>query len=168
MPSLTSPDEGEGLLLPEQAAQWLAQWRALTLARDARSEFSARLSASLGVTYPERGLIRLNRSLLNEDRHLLEVVLCHELAHLVIFRRHGKSVRPHGPEWRTLMQAVGFEPNARLGCSRHNASRRKRSYRHTCPVCHETRTANRAMSRWRCPQCIEQGLEGILLIEDMG
>jgi predicted SprT family Zn-dependent metalloprotease len=153
------------MILATETAKWLKRWGASALVNDLVYEISPRLSTSLGMSYPERGLIRLNRSLLEEDRDLLEIVLCHELAHVVIFRRHGKSVRPHGPEWQALMRAIGFEPNANLSSRRRSATRQKCSYRHTCPVCHATHTANRCMTRWRCPQCVEQGLEGTLLIE---
>jgi predicted SprT family Zn-dependent metalloprotease len=39
---------------------------------------------------------------------ILEEVLCHELAHVAVYRLHGRSVRPHGPEWKRLVRQVGF------------------------------------------------------------
>jgi predicted SprT family Zn-dependent metalloprotease len=41
-------------------------------------------------------------------------VLCHELAHLAARERHGDRIRPHGPEWKALMRAAGYEPKTRL------------------------------------------------------
>jgi len=29
----------------------------------------------------------------------LEEVLCHELAHVAVYRLHGRAARTHGPEW---------------------------------------------------------------------
>jgi predicted SprT family Zn-dependent metalloprotease len=153
------------LHLPNQTASWLRRWGVSSLTGDIRSEFSNRLSTSLGMSYPERGLIRLNRSLLKEDQHLLAVVLCHELAHVVIYRRHGRSVRPHGPEWQALMRAVGFEPLVHLDNGRRALRGPTRRYYHTCPVCHSGRMAGRPMPRWRCSQCVAQGLDGVLHIE---
>jgi hypothetical protein len=47
-------------------------------------------------------------------RDLLEEVLCHELAHVAVYRLHGRAVRPHGPEWKGLVAAAGFKPRARF------------------------------------------------------
>lgn len=40
-------------------------------------------------------------------------------------------------------------------------------YTHTCPVCHFTRTARRAMPGWRCPECTAAGLGGELRIQSV-
>ena len=55
------------------------------------------------------------------SRHL-EEVLVHEVAHLVCFWRHGR-VRPHGREWRALMQP-GRAPRARAARSAGRAAAR--------------------------------------------
>lgn len=36
--------------------------------------------------------------------------LAHEVAHSVVFRRHGRAVRPHGEEWKTVMLQLGYAP----------------------------------------------------------
>lgn len=153
--------------LAGKTARRLAQWRASSLAREIRIEFSNRLTASLGMSYPERGLICLSASLLDDDAPFLDAAHCHELAHFIVYRRHGKSVRPHGPEWQTLMSEAGFQPDRRLAGARPRITRRARRYRHTCPVCHVNQTAGRPMPRWRCARCAAQGLSGMLLIEGM-
>jgi predicted SprT family Zn-dependent metalloprotease len=165
MRRITPPKRDLDLVFVNRTAKWLALWGVPELAREIRFEFSNRLSASLGISYPERGLIRLNISLLDQEQHLLEVALCHELAHVVIHRKHGKSVRPHGPEWQTLMRDVGFEPCVQLAGGRRASKKTAASYCHTCPICHMTRVARRPMRRWRCSRCVEHGLDGVLLIE---
>lgn len=40
-------------------------------------------------------------------------------------------------------------------------------YTHTCPVCHFSRTARRAMPSWRCPECTAAGLDGELRIQSV-
>lgn len=76
--------------------------------------------------------IRLNARLLAEHpRQMLEETVPHEVAHVVVFRIYGRSVRPHGPEWRALMQAFGVEATA---CHTLPAepSRRLKRYRYVC------------------------------------
>ncbi len=53
----------------------------------------------------------------NLGKHLLYLVFLHEMAHLIIWNRYGKSVSPHGPQWKQefgsmLKQAVylGYLP----------------------------------------------------------
>lgn len=72
---------------------------------------SRRMSASLARAYPQRSEITVALPLLS-SRHL-EEVLCHEVAHLVCWWRHGRT-RPHGPEWRAIMLGAGHEPRVRL------------------------------------------------------
>ena len=45
------------------------------------------------------------------SRH--EEILCHELAHAVVAFVHGSSAKPHGPEWRRLLEAAGYRAEAR-------------------------------------------------------
>ncbi|MBK7521696.1 MAG: SprT-like domain-containing protein [Gammaproteobacteria bacterium] len=166
MRSTNAPEQRAIPSMSDATSRWLDVWGVPARLRRVRIEFSSRLTSSLGMSYPERGLIRLNISLLNEDACLFDAALCHELAHLVIFHRHGSSVSPHGREWQALMSAAGFEPKVRLGIAQHETGRTARRYHHICPVCHASRIASRPMPRWRCSQCVAQGLEGVLSIRD--
>ena len=66
-------------------------------------EFGQRGKAA-GTAHLGRWLIRLNPLLLTaHPQRFLGEVIPHELAHLLVFARHGRT-RPHGPEWRQLMQ----------------------------------------------------------------
>lgn len=53
-------------------------------------------------------VIRYNAALLaahSED--FIARTVPHEVAHLVAFRLHGRRIRPHGPEWRSVMALFG-------------------------------------------------------------
>ena len=141
---------------------------------DLRITISTRLTKSLARCLPERPEIRLAAFLLEGPSPLLREVLCHELAHLVTHTRFGKTVKPHGAEWRSLIRKAGFEPRVRIPAGRRSsASKRTKSasrkqpplWVHRCPVCQVTRMAFRRVPQWRCATCLEHGLDGILVIE---
>ena len=152
--------------------RWLGLWNTPGLAARATIEYSSRLTRSLGRCYPERRLIRLAGFLetgLDEgESTLLEEVLCHELAHLAARELHGLHIRPHGPEWKALMRAAGFEPRIRLplpASAPNPRPRRRRQrylYLHRCPICQLSKTAKRAVRQWRCAACLGAGLDGTL------
>ncbi len=72
---------------------------------------SSRMVTSLGRAYLESARVRVAAPLVR-SRHLPEV-LAHEAAHIVVHWRHGR-VRPHGREWRTLLQSAGERARVRL------------------------------------------------------
>ncbi len=154
------------------AHRWLQLWNTPDLAAQTTIEWSPRMTRSLGRCYPERRLIRLAAFLDEADNALLEEVLCHELAHLAAHELHGTStgsIRPHGPEWKTLMRAAGYEPRTRMpappNAPKPQPRRRRRGrylYLHHCPLCQLSRAAKRVVRRWRCAACLTAGLDGIL------
>ena len=89
-------------------------WGAPDIAQTLRVEYSTRMTRSLGRAYPERSLIRIAAPLVHGPADFLDEVLCHEAAHIAVFRLHGRSVRPHGTQWQGLMRVAGFEPSTRL------------------------------------------------------
>ena len=86
-----------------------------------------RLERSLGRCYPERGLVRIARFVLDFPAELRDEIICHEVAHLVVFERHGRGRRPHGAEWKALMRSLGLTPRVQIQlapaeaalCARH-------------------------------------------------
>lgn len=98
------------------------------------------------------------------------MVLCHEVAHLAVFRLHGSKAAIHGSEWQHLLSTSGFK--ARRGLIIGNTSVGNTSvgntsevrYIHACPVCQATRTAKRPHHLWYCVACRQAGLEGLLVI----
>ena len=144
---------------------WEHLWNADRLADRLTVEVSSRLRSSVGRCYPERRLIRLAVCLIDGSRELLPEVLCHEAAHVVVYERFGRSVRPHGREWRRLVETAGFPARTRVPIEGPvNRRNLRRWWRHTCPVCGASRTAGRPMRRWRCVACVDAGRGGELVI----
>ncbi|TVP90124.1 MAG: hypothetical protein EA347_03485 [Thioalkalivibrio sp.] len=104
-------------------------------------------------------LLRFNPEAFLLDWHAhFPATIAHEVAHSLVYRRHGpKHVRPHGPEWKEIMAALGFPPavthrtpltgrrsrvyiykckcrSHRLGPRRHYLVTR-RGYRYNCAHC---------------------------------
>ena len=94
---------------------WCHLWGVDDLAPEISVEFSSRMSRSLGRCYPDRKLIRIAHFVLEESDALVQEVLCHEAAHVAAHYLYGSSIRPHGPEWKALMQQAGFPPSVRYG-----------------------------------------------------
>ncbi len=144
----------------EELRRWAELWEDEGLA-EVRIEVSQRMTSSLGRCYPRKRLVRLNPRLFGDLEHLRSEVLCHELAHELVYRRHGET-RPHGAEWRELVERAGFP--ARTGIPVPGFKKASATYVHRCPECGMTRTARRRVTRWRCAECVENGLEGTLVI----
>ena len=92
-------------------------WGVPDLVEGVRIEVSRRMTRSVGRCYPERGLIRLAERLLRStqaDGEPLREVITHEVAHIVVHRKHGRRAKPHGPEWRALMHQAGYPPRTAL------------------------------------------------------
>lgn len=88
----------------------------------------------------------------------------HEVAHYVIDLLYGlRRVRPHGPEWRAVMQALGAEPRATGNYDLSGIplrTQRRFPYRCACPHAHQltTRRHNaigRRQARYLCRRCGE-------------
>lgn len=92
---------------------WCHLWGADDLAPKITVEFSSRMTRSLGRCYPDRNLIRIAQFVLDKSDALVQEVLCHEAAHIAAHHLYGSSIRPHGPEWKALMQEAGFPPSVR-------------------------------------------------------
>ena len=99
---------------PELLQGWCDLWGVGTLTREISVELSSRMTRSLGRCYPDRKLIRIARFVLEESEELFQEVLCHEAAHLAAYHLHGRAIRPHGHEWKALVQQAGYAPAVRF------------------------------------------------------
>lgn len=111
-----------------------------------------------GTAHLQRWEIRLNPVLLVENQALfLHEVIAHELAHLLVFARHGR-VAPHGKAWQAMMRQVfGLSPRVtyqldisslqgplfayRCACQEHRLSLRRHN------------KVQRGQSRYLCRHC---------------
>lgn len=58
-----------------------------------------------------KGMIRFNPwLLLRHSQDFIEQTVPHETAHWLVFCLFGTKARPHGPEWRHLMEMFGADP----------------------------------------------------------
>jgi predicted SprT family Zn-dependent metalloprotease len=132
---------------------------------------SPRLRASLGRATPATGRVSLHPGLRVALPELLREVLCHEIAHVVAYRRAqatgARRPRAHGAEWAALVRAAGYEPVVRAPRAwiaqvlpQPSTTSRRRRVLHLCPVCQTQRVAQRAVPAWRCSACAELGLDG--------
>src|SRR4051794_19796784 len=90
-------------------ARFAKQWNLPASLARTSVRIDPRLKRHIAVCSLGRHEIKLSASLCRRP-NLLTEVLAHELAHLVVFQRHGCSARPHGAEWRHLLEAVGIKP----------------------------------------------------------
>jgi SprT protein len=93
--------------------------------------------------------------------HGLQATVPHEVAHYITDRLYGLAhVRPHGKEWRGVMQALGAEPRATARFDLHGIPlRRQRRFAYRCDcsthqlsTCRHKRIATGAM-RYHCRSC---------------
>ncbi len=56
-------------------------------------------------------LLRYNPQLLaRHESEFLAQTVPHEVAHYLAFVRFGRGIRPHGPEWQSIMRGLGADP----------------------------------------------------------
>lgn len=148
---------------------WSAAWDLPELPWRVRIAFSPRLQSSLGRCSPRTGLVRLNPGLLDGAPEALREVVCHEVAHVATWIRHGRRAAAHGREWKELMRLAGYEPRVRWAEAAVPESVRERRrpavvYVHSCPVCRAQWIAKRTVTTWRCGTCRKAGREGRLTV----
>ena len=143
-----------------------SEWEADGFRSGVTIEWSARLSRSLGIAYPVRKLIRLNMLLQDfSNLNLLREVVVHELAHLLVYARHGRAAKSHGKEWCALMSQMGLEARRAIPVKmRKSKNPKKFVYEHRCPRCHAVRVARRPHPNWQCVACNQAGLNGELVV----
>lgn len=145
----------------ERVREWGGLWGIPTLANGTRIAYSRRMRSHLGRADVLSGRIHLNRRLLESHPSELTPTLCHEAAHLAATLLHGPDIKPHGPEWRHLMEVAGFPPvrACALGGDGAGLPTPLRRYLHACPRCgYRTLPTRSRRIDTRCPCCSARGL----------
>lgn len=76
--------------------------------------------------------IRLNAQLLiSHPNEMLDETVPHEVAHVAIYCLYGRKAKPHGSEWKALMQAFGVDAAA-CHTLPTEPTRQLRRYRYIC------------------------------------
>jgi SprT protein len=143
-------------------------WSVPDLASSVTISISKRLKSSMGRCRPATGTVSLHQCLVDAPQSIFTAVLCHELAHIIAYRRLTPKAAPHGPDWQALVRAAGFDPAVAISYPTNRMKKQKPQSRyavaHSCPVCQTRRFARRSISRWRCSECHAAGLSGELEI----
>lgn len=143
-------------------SKWARTWQTPDLPQFVRVSFSPRLKRSLGRVRPKYGTISLHGKLSGAPRRVLLEILCHEAAHVAAYLLHGPRVTPHGPEWRALVRAVGYQPRTSLKCAllRDAPPSRSAAHKHCyrCPVCQTDHFVKRRSSKIVCGACFRHGV----------
>lgn len=131
--------------------------------RDIR--FDLRGKAAGMVVFPRTGnpYIRYNKLLLEQNGEaFLSQTLPHEVAHLVAYVLHGRSIRPHGKEWKAVMEFFGADAVRCHNFSLDNHSVKKlRRFTYACQCSRHQLTSirhNRILKgqRYLCRRCGEE------------
>ena len=113
-----------------------------------------------GVAHLTTQQLRFNALMYQQNEaHFLTHVVAHEVAHLIAHQLFGSRIRPHGPEWQSIMVKVYQLPADRC----HNyalPTRKKRAYHYLCqcPNGHDLSPQRHARvqkqrSDYRCIKC---------------
>ena len=102
-------------------------WEMPELPRVVQIGYNPRLRTTLGRAFLREKIVELNPRLLITHPGELVPTLAHELAHVVVYRRYGRSAGPHGPHFRTLMRAANLSPAATHNVPVGQMRRKRRS-----------------------------------------
>lgn len=155
--------------LSEAAAGWAKIWCVPQLLDGVTFRRNARLRSTVARWMLDAHCVELGPRFFALRRRQ-EEILCHELAHAAAVAKHGRCIEAHGPAWRALVQAAGFEPLVRFRSSLRRGAQRRRAahltqlFEHRCLVCHAVRLARKPINSWRCVECLSSGLAGHLRI----
>lgn len=149
--------------------RWENVWGVKDFACHIKVAFSPYLKRSLGRSNVTARTIHLSETCRTLQRSYLLEVICHEAAHIAVHAVYGKGPKPHGEEWQQFVRAAGFEPCTTASFEGLDAAppgtvKGQWLYQHRCPVCQTRRTSSRPVSRWRCAECVDLGMEGYLVI----
>lgn len=153
--------------LKKLAEGFLRTWGAEELIRRVRVGYNPRLRTTLGRALLDENRVELNTRLLRTHPGHLVPTLAHELAHIVVYRRHGMTA-PHGEQFASLMRQVGLSAEAthNLPVGHLRRKRRKYLYLHRCSQCGQALVARRALRDYCCATCGPEMQWDILRLPD--
>jgi SprT protein len=111
-----------------------------------------------GSAHLQKNLIKLNKTLFLQNKQaFIEQVIPHEVAHIICFQRFGK-VKPHGLEWRSIMQIIFNIPaDVTHKFDVKNVGMKEFAYRCDCSELMLSATRHnkvtRGAQRYRCQKC---------------
>ena len=116
------------------------------------------------ITWHQREYkLRLNQVLFEQHRdYFLQQVIPHEIAHLVVDRLYLRRTKPHGEEWRSVMQdcfQCPAEPYHTLPTIKARVVARDYVYRCACQTHHFTARRHASAqkgARYMCRVCKEE------------
>ena len=112
-----------------------------------------------GQAWPGKNLLKLNRVLLEENQqHFIEHTIGHEVAHLIAEKVYGRKIRPHGVEWKYVMEKVFSLPaNRTHDYDTKRVSKRPFAYLCGCPdkTIHLSTTRHNRILRGTVYQCVD-------------
>lgn len=127
---------------------------------EVRFDLRGRTSGMFCVSGREK-YIRYNSAIFAEYyTENLEQTVPHEVAHYAVYEVFGRKTKPHGIEWKTLMNAFGVsaEVTSKLDVT-HLATRKLRRYTYECG-CGERELTSirhnrivRGQREYGCPRC---------------
>ena len=140
--------------------RWERVWGLPGLTESVSLAFSERMTRSAGRARPSLGRITLAARLTKLPRPVLLKALCHEFAHVAAFRLHGRRAKPHGPEWRSLVEQAGYVASTRLlvaSAPRPPKIGARRRVACFCPVCGAKCRVARSSVQHHCRECFAEG-----------
>ena len=105
--------------------------------------------------------IRYNLALLNENKQtFIDRTVPHEVAHVIAFKFYGRGIKPHGQEWKNVMNFFGADSSTTHHFNTENTQvRRLKRFTYQCG-CNEYELTTirhnrvlRGQANYRCSQC---------------
>ncbi len=123
--------------------------------------FFKKKGRAAGTANTKRYDLNFNMVLLRENSDKFAITVIHECAHLVARKVYGMRIKPHGKQWRIVMQKLGIsEPKRCHSYDISKSSTLKRKYIYRCS-CRDHRFTsirhNRAKkgTKYHCTKCLE-------------
>ena len=106
-------------------------------------------------------VIKLNPTLYHYNQsYFLEQVIAHELAHILVYQKYGRSAKPHGAEWQHIMQDVfNLQPDVTHQLDTSVLGYKTFQYKCGCQIIELSQTRHNKVQRniqqYKCRKCHE-------------